>query len=302
MLRSAILLASENRILRRWVEHTRQARVLTSRFVAGNSLDEAVGVVQQINRDGMRTSLDLLGESVSNPQEAQYAATNYVRSVQRIAEQRLDSSISLKLTQLGLDLSLGLCRDNLLRIVDAATAAGVRVEVDMEASSHTDSTLQLVEEAHDRGGLVRAVIQAYLYRSREDIRRLNERGIPVRLCKGAYKESHAVAYPRKTDVDASFVELAGLLIREGRLPAIATHDDRMVSSALKAIEAQGLPPEGYEFQMLYGIRRDLQRSLAVAGHPVRLYLPYGDAWYPYLMRRMAERPANLLFVARNLFR
>ncbi len=302
MLRSAILWASENRLLRSWVERSRQARRLTGRFVAGNSLDEAIHAVRELESAGLLSSLDSLGESVSNPDEALRATCAYVASVHRISQLQLPSTVSLKLTQLGLDLSVELCHEHLIKIVHAAREAGIRVEIDMEDSSHVDRTLELVHGVHNSGAMVRAVIQAYLYRSEADIQKLNQASIPVRLCKGAYQESAQIAYPRKAEVDSNFKRLAALLLREGTLPAIATHDDRMVRAALEVIASDRLASSGYEFQMLFGIRRDLQARLAGDGHPVRVYIPYGDAWYPYLMRRMAERPANLLFVMRNLAR
>ncbi|MCW5962697.1 MAG: proline dehydrogenase family protein [Bryobacterales bacterium] len=300
MLRSAILLASESQVLRGWMERSRHARALTRRFVAGTSLEEAISAVRELDAVGLRSSLDALGESVGNQDEAVQATAGYVASVQRIADLRLPATISLKLTQLGLDISPSLCRQHLTQIVNAARGGGIRVEVDMEASVHVDATLELVHAVHRASGGVRAVIQAYLHRSEADIHELNRAGVPVRLCKGAYKEGPRVAIARKSDVDANFERLAALLLREGKEPAIATHDERMIRSALDVIQAEKLNPACYEFQMLYGIRRDLQARLAGDGHSVRIYIPYGDAWYPYLMRRMAERPANLLFVLRNL--
>ncbi len=302
MLRSVILLASENRQLRRAMEHSHLGRQLTKRFVAGNTLEEAVLAVHALRGDGLLSSLDSLGESVTTPEEADQATHGYVESVREISRQQLPSTVSLKLTQLGLDLSLDLCRQNLMRIAEAAAPAGVRVEVDMEASEYVDRTLDLVESAHSAGAKVRAVIQAYLHRSEDDIHRLNRVAIPVRLCKGAYKESPSIAISRKAEVDASFQRLAALLLREGTYPAIATHDGRMIHAALGVVAERGIESSKFEFQMLYGIARNYQQRLAGEGFAVRIYIPFGQAWYPYLMRRMAERPANLLFVLRNLAR
>lgn len=302
MLRSAILCASENRFLRRWFESSASASRLTRRFVAGNSLEEATHAVAGLVRDGLLASLDALGESVKSEDEAKRAAQQYVDSVQRIHELALPSTVSLKLTQLGLGISPRVASDNLVSIVEAGRRAGVRVEVDMEASEHVDATLDLVKDCHDRLGCIRAVMQAYLYRTEKDIRELNALRIPVRLCKGAYKEDDAIAWPRKADVDENYRKLTSLVLAEGTLPAIATHDERMLQHAVSEIRRLGLRSDQYEFQMLYGIRRDLQRKLAADGSLVRVYVPYGEAWYPYLMRRMAERPANLLFVLRNSMR
>jgi proline dehydrogenase len=300
MLRSAILLASELQPLRSWMENSRFAKGMTGRFVAGNTLQDALGAVRELRDFGLTSSLDALGESVEDEAQAEQATAEYEESVQAIASCQLPSTISLKLTQLGLGFSQARCAEHLMRIVRRARAAGIRVEIDMESSAYVDSTLEVVSEAHRSGGLVRAVIQAYLHRSEADIRMLNRARIPVRLCKGAYKEKPDVAMQRKRDVDRTFVDLTELLLREGTLPAIATHDERILKQARQQLQSANLAPGSYEFQMLYGIRRDLQAELIEQGHPVRIYIPYGQAWYPYLMRRMAERPANLLFVLRNL--
>jgi proline dehydrogenase len=302
LLRSAILFASENRMLRGWMEHSSRARPLTRRFVAGNTLDDAVQAVRELASAGLKASLDSLGESVTNEGEAKRATAQYLESVHRISLLCLPASVSLKLTQLGLDISQALAKQNLEQIVEAGHAAGVRVEVDMEASPYVDRTLELVRECHTRWGNVRAVVQAYLYRTEEDIRSLNAAGVPVRLCKGAYQEHHDIAWPRKSDVDANYRKLTTLLLEEGTFPAIASHDEAMIAHARREIARIGLSADRYEFQMLFGIRRDLQQQLVAEGHPVRIYVPYGEAWYPYLMRRMAERPANLLFVMRNWLR
>lgn len=282
------------------MEHSRHARLLTRRFVAGNELPEAIAAVRELGAQGLTASLDALGESVQDASQALHATQQYMESVRCIAGEGLPSTVSLKLTQLGLNISQNLCGDHLMSIVDAGRSAGIRVEIDMEASEYVDRTLELVRHAHGSGGRVRAVIQAYLHRSERDIADLNRMEIPVRLCKGAYMEAPELAIQRKRDLDTNFIKLATLLLREGTVPAIATHDDRMINASLEMIAADDRKPESYEFQMLYGIRRELQTKLASEGHPVRVYIPYGEAWYPYLMRRMAERPANLLFVLRNL--
>lgn len=302
MLRSAILFASENQFLRSWFERSKSASLLTRRFVAGNSLEEATNAIDALAREGLSASLDALGESVRSESEAKRAAQQYIDSVQRIHELALPATVSLKLTQLGLGISHRIASDNLGSIVEAGRRAGIRVEVDMEASEHVDATLELVKDIHDRMGCIRAVMQAYLYRTENDVHELNALRIPVRLCKGAYKEGDTIAWPRKADVDANYRKLTSLLLEQGTLPAIATHDERMLKHAVAEVRRLGLGADQYEFQMLYGIRRDLQRKLAADGSVVRVYVPYGEAWYPYLMRRMAERPANLLFVLRNSLR
>lgn len=303
MLRSVILLAAESPRLRQWFEQATAAKNLTQRFVAGNTLDDAEAACKTIANTGLQSSLDSLGESVHSAEQAEAATGEYVAAIQRIAAKSLPASISLKLTQLGMDISTQLAAENLETIcLASANSGGVRVEVDMEASPYVDRTLDLVERQHAGGYNVRAVIQAYLHRSRADIQRLNKQGIPVRLCKGAYKEDSSVAFPDKSAVDASYRALSTLLLEEGTFPAIATHDDRMVEHALACVARLRLPAERFEFQMLYGIRRDRQEQLARKGYGVRVYIPYGAAWYPYLTRRLAERPANLLFMLKNLFR
>lgn len=302
MLRSAILFASENQFLRSWFERSKSASLLTRRFVAGNSLEDATNAIDALAREGLSASLDALGESVKSESEAKRAAQQYIDSVQRIHELALPATVSLKLTQLGLGISHRIASDNLGNIVEAGRRAGIRVEVDMEASEHVDATLELVKDFHNRMGCIRAVMQAYLYRTENDVHELNALRIPVRLCKGAYKEGDAIAWPGKADVDANYRKLTSLLLEQGTLPAIATHDERMLNHAVAEVRRLGLGADQYEFQMLYGIRRDLQRKLAADGCVVRVYVPYGEAWYPYLMRRMAERPANLLFVLRNSLR
>lgn len=299
LLRSAILHAAENQSLRRWMEHSAGTRPLTRRFVAGNTLDDAIRVARELQSDGLLASLDTLGERVANADQARSAADRYVEVIQRVSLLGLPVSVSLKLTQLGLDKSRSLAKENLERVAAAGHQVKVRVEVDMESSAYVDATLELVKHCHRHWGNVRAVAQAYLYRTEEDVRGLNREGVPVRLCKGAYREDRSIAWPDKADVDRNYRKLTTLLLEEGTWPAIATHDEKMIAHAREEIARLRLSAEGYEFEMLYGIRRDLQRQLASEGHPVRIYVPYGEAWYPYLMRRMAERPANLVFVLRN---
>jgi proline dehydrogenase len=295
MLRSTLLYLSRQPQLRRWMETSTTAAPLTRRFVAGQTLDRAIGVCRRVNTEGIDVSLDHLGENVTSADEARHSLDEALQAIREIADQRLRATVSIKLTQFGLDLSGELCHDNVDRLVGAAKAAGTRVEFDMESSGYVDRTLEIVEEMHRRHRCVRAVVQAYLHRSLADVRRLCAAGIPVRLCKGAYQEAASVAFQEKARVDENYLLLGRVLLDDGPDPAFATHDDRMVAVA------QGVVPEKFEYQMLYGVRRDLQRKLVFEGYRLRLYLPYGEAWYPYFMRRLAERPANVWFVMRSLW-
>jgi proline dehydrogenase len=300
--RNVFLFLSRRRGLRRWLETSSIARPLTSRFVAGQTLDEGAAVCRRLNRGGYLVTLDHLGENVSSPAEAKASRDDYLQAIHKIAELDLKATISVKLTQLGLDLSEELCRENVGELAAQAGALGRGVEIDMESSEYVNRTLGIVRDLHARYGSVRAVIQAYLRRSEEDITTLCREQTPVRLCKGAYREGSGAAFPKKKQVDENYVRLANLLLERGKDPAIATHDPRMIEAALAKIRELRLSPERFEFQMLYGIRRDLQQRLVKEGYRLRLYVPYGVAWYPYFMRRLAERPANLLFLTRNLFR
>jgi len=302
MLRNLLLYLSTHRQLRSWMETASLASRLTSRFIAGHTLPEALGVCKRLNEEHFLVTLDHLGESVTSPEESETARDAYLESLKSIRAAGLSSTVSLKLSQLGLAIDTELCRANLEPVVRLAAELGSGVEIDMESSPYVDRTLALVREMHVRYGCVRAVLQAYLYRTEADARALCREGIPVRLCKGAYKEPPNVAYPRKRAVNASFLRLAAFLLENGNHPAIATHDPKMIRAAIEQAGRLRLPPDRFEFQMLYGIRRDLQTKLVSQGYRVRLYIPYGVAWYPYFMRRLAERPANLLFLLKNLFR
>ncbi len=303
MLRQALLYLSTNRSLRHWMENSSLSRRLTSRFVAGRTCEEGIQVLRELSRQHMLGTLDFLGENVHSLEEAAHSRDSYLSAQSAIERAGLPATVSLKLTQFGLDFSDEACLNNVRDLVERARKTNCRVEIDMESSEYTDRTLAIVTRLQDQfPGSVRAVIQAYLYRSEADIRMLSERGIPVRLCKGAYSEPPEVAFARKEDVDTNYVKLMKLLLDSGTYPAIASHDERIVNGALQHIQEQKISPDRFEFQMLYGIRRDLQRKLVAAGYRLRLYVPYGDAWYPYFMRRLAERPANVVFLARNLLR
>ena len=301
-MRSLFRFLSRQKRLRKWVETSPLAQRLSARFVAGETLDDALRVGKQINSEGITLTVDHLGESVTSLEEAAQARDVYLRTLAAIHENHVCGNVSLKLTQFGLDFSAEQCRANVSQLVERAAGLSSFVRVDMESSEYTDRTLELVEDMHARYGCVGTVIQSYLYRSRADIERLCARGIRVRLCKGAYLEPHSVAFPNKADVDRNYVELMKLLLDRGKYPAIATHDEKMIAETKAWAAKRGIPAERFEFQMLYGIRRDLQRQLVLEGYRLRLYVPFGRAWYPYFMRRLAERPANVLFLVRNVFR
>jgi proline dehydrogenase len=301
-VRSLFLFLSRQRRLRKWVETSPLAQRLSARFVAGETLDDALRVGKQINSEGITLTVDHLGESVTSLEEAAQARDVYLSTLSAIHENQVCGNVSLKLTQFGLDFSAEQCRANVSQLVERAAGLSSFVRVDMESSEYTDRTLRLVDDLHARYGCVGTVIQAYLYRSRADIERLCARGIRVRLCKGAYLEPHSVAFPDKAAVDRNYVELMKLLLDRGEYPAIATHDEKIITETKTFAAKRGIPAERFEFQMLYGIRRDLQRRLVSEGYRLRLYVPFGRAWYPYFMRRLAERPANVLFLARNVFR
>ena len=275
---------------------------ITKRFVSGRTLDQELDVCRRLQTENIAATLDHLGENVRSLEEAEESSKTYLQALDRIAALGLNATVSIKLTQFGLDFSTDACRVNVERLVDRAKSIGSRIEIDMESSEYVDRTLSIVNALHEKYGGVRAVVQAYLYRSEKDIDNLNRAGIPVRLCKGAYQEPSSVAFPKKTEVDANFIRLMEQLLESGAYPAIATHDPKMVQWAMEFARKRDLAADRFEFQMLYGIRRDLQRSLVKAGRRLRLYVPYGDAWYPYFMRRLAERPANVLFLARNMLR
>jgi proline dehydrogenase len=275
---------------------------MTSRFVAGSTLEKELTVCRKLNADGYLTTLDHLGESVTSLAEAEGSRDSYLTALDQIAALNLRATVSVKLTQLGLELSESAARAAVECLVARARSIGRMVEVDMESSEYTGRTLEVVSELHAKYGSVRAVIQAYLYRSEGDIENLCRQSIPVRLCKGAYREPPEVAYPRKKDVDANYVRLMLRLLDCGAYPAIATHDENILRTAVGHIRERKIAPDRFEFQMLYGIGREAQRRLVAEGFRLRLYVPYGDAWYPYFMRRLAERPANVLFLARNLLK
>ncbi|MBC8160206.1 MAG: proline dehydrogenase family protein [Roseiflexaceae bacterium] len=272
------------------------AKPLVRRFVAGERLAETMDAVRAINAAGMSASLDNLGESVASAADANAATAEYIGILHAIERAGADANASVKLTQLGLDIDAALAQRNIRRILAQAEQFGTFIRLDMEGSAYTDVTLQIHRDLWQRHKNVGVVIQSYLFRSEADVRAINALGARVRLCKGAYKEPASVAFPAKKDVDDNFVKLMQLLLSEGTYPGIATHDERMITATREHAARHGIASDRFEFQMLYGIRRDLQEQLVREGYRVRIYTPYGTAWYPYLMRRMAERPANMMFV------
>lgn len=305
LLRSAFIALSHNRSLRRFLEHSRMGGKLSARFIAGLQLEDAVRVAESVNRQGIAVTLDSLGESVSSEGEAHRAAEVYHRLLDVIAERRINANVSVKLTQMGLEQSPELAEQIAGNLARHARAGGNFVRIDMEDSRLTQITLDIVRRLHAQAGLrgaIGIVIQAYLFRSHADIEQLLADGIRVRLCKGAYNEPPEVAYPRKYDVDRSFVRLSQMLLDSPEHHALATHDENMIAAAKSFAAAHGIDRSRFEFQMLYGVRRDLQQQLVQEGYGVRVYVPFGTEWYPYFMRRLAERPANIIFLARNFFR
>jgi len=302
MLRTLLLYLSGRDFPKRLLLRSALGRKVASRFIAGETLDDAIRVVRRLNAEGFDVTLDYLGESVLDPAAAEEATRVYLNILDRIASEKLRSHISIKLTQLGLDIDEAQAERNLRALWERAAALRTFVRIDMESSTHTDATLRVFRAAQASPEVLGIVIQAYLYRSETDIAELMGCGARIRLCKGAYKEPPEIAFPRKVDVDANFVKLMENLLASGHYHAIATHDPKMVAATLEFARARGIAAERFEFQMLYGIGRRMQRELLQKGYRVRIYVPYGKQWYSYFMRRLAERPANLLFLLKNLVR
>jgi proline dehydrogenase len=305
MLRAFFIALSENRPLRHFAEQTRAGQRMSSRFVAGNSVEDALRATQETNALGMSVSVDNLGENVTNADEANLSAELYHQMLDAIAARGLNANVSLKLTHMGLDVNEKLAFDITTGLVQKAAKINNFVRVDMEGSPYTQKTLDFVHGLHSQNGNkghVGAVIQAYLKRSEADIEKLCAAGIRIRLCKGAYKESPEIAFQDKADVNANYVRLMKILLKSGVYHGIATHDERMIEATKTFAKKEGIPPSAFEFQMLYGIRRDLQQQIVREGYNMRVYIPFGTEWYPYFMRRLAERPANAMFVMKNLFR
>lgn len=301
-LPSALRFVLRQPAVRLLATRTPVGRKLAGRFVAGETLDDAIDAIRSLNAAGMLATIDHLGENVSSLKDADAAVWAYLGAIERIAASRLNASVSLKLTQLGLDLDEARCVDNLIQVLAAAAQCGLFVRVDMEGSAYTQRTVDIVRRVHMTHSNVGAVIQSALYRSGNDVRLLNQDGIRVRLCKGAYQEPADIAYPAKADVDRNYLRLAEALLLNGEYPAIATHDERIIKWVTSFADALELPADRFEFQMLYGVRRDLQSALVASRRRLRVYVPFGAHWYPYLSRRLAERPANLAFFLGSLLR
>jgi proline dehydrogenase len=302
MLRSTLLKLSESKGFANWVTSNGTTRRMARRFVAGETLDEAIAAARECNSTGMLASLDYLGENVSSTGDAQRSRDAYLEIYERIAKEKLNANVSCKLTQLGLDLNADFCQGLVLSIVEFAARYDNFLRVDMESSLYTQRTIDLVKRVRARNPAVGTVIQSYLYRSETDVTDLLAYGCRIRLCKGAYKELPEVAYARKADVDANYVRLMQMLLSSGFHHGIATHDPLMIAATIRHAAAKQISKDDFEFQMLYGVRTDLQRRLVRDGYRVRIYIPYGQDWFPYFMRRLAERPANVGFLVRNFFR
>ena len=304
MLRSALLYLSSQQQIFKFVRHNKLAKSFANRFVAGETLDTALSAVARLNSRGITASLDLLGESVHNEAEARAAGQAYITMLDRIHERKADANVSVKLTAMGLDISEELCVAIMHKILQRARDYGSLVRIDMESSEYTQRTVDLFDQRLYPGYRenVGIVLQSYLYRTFADVQHANLIKARVRLCKGAYKEPETVAYPDKKDVDANYVKCMHELMLKGNYPGIATHDEAIIRDAKAFAKSNDIAPSRYEFQMLYGVRRDLQDRLVREGYRMRVYVPFGTQWYPYLMRRLAERPANVAFLTGNVFK
>jgi proline dehydrogenase len=308
MLKESLLALSESRTAKNVITRAPVSRSLAMRFVAGDTLEDAVQAARALNRAGLSVSLDFLGESVQTREEAQGATDMIIRILETISRTGIDANVSVKPTQLGLDLDEEFCRDNVEMVLQRARELGdgggeVFVRLDMESTAYTERTIALVERLwadgfHNTG----TVLQSYLRRTPEDLERLIALGSRIRLVKGAYKEPEDLAFPDKADVDRAYVDEMERLLEAGSYPAIATHDEAIIDHARRFVWEKGIGKESFEFQMLYGVRRDVQTRLREEGYNVRVYVPFGDSWYPYLMRRLAERPANVIFMAGNILK
>jgi len=302
VLKDTLLYLAHNRNLRDFVTHNHATRGISRRFVAGEELDEAIDATHVLNGHSLQVALDHLGENVSEAEQARAAAQDYMGAIERIKQTSVDANISIKLTALGLDISQELCEQNVRSILEYGQQYAIFVCIDMEGSDYTEQTVDITLRLHKQFEYVGTVIQSYLYRSKKDIEQLIAQGVRVRLVKGAYKEPKEIAFQQKSEVDRNYVRLMMMLLSRGNFPAIATHDEAIINAACKYVRDNGISKSSFEFQMLYGIRRDLQEKLVSQGYNVRIYVPYGSQWYPYLMRRLAERPSNLIFVLSNAFR
>lgn len=305
VLRAAFISLSESKSIRSAAEKTWAGQRLSRRFVAGTTVEEALAATRAMNQLGLSVSVDNLGENVTNAEEARHSAQLYHQLLDRMSEEGLVANVSLKLTHMGLDVDEALAYQISSAVVEHAARLNNFVRVDMEGSAYTQRTLDFVRRLHGGDGFaghVGAVIQSYLHRSEKDVEQLITERIRVRLCKGAYKEPPEIAFEKKSDVDANYLKLMKMLLKSGVYHGIATHDENMIRATIAFARKEKIPASDFEFQMLYGVRRDLQQKLVQEGWRCRVYIPFGTEWYPYLMRRLAERPANALFILKNLFR
>lgn len=304
-LRSGLIALSQNKSLRSFAEQSRMGQKMSGRFIAGMHVSDALRVAETLNREGIPVSLDSLGENVSTEEEARRAADIYHQLLDAIQQRRLQANVSAKLTQMGMNISPAIARQITSELVDHAAATDNFLRVDMEGSDLTQATIDMTREIHampNHAGRVGTVLQSYLFRCEQDVQLLLADRIRIRLCKGAYKEPPSVAFPDKADVDANYLKLTKILLTSGVYHGLATHDEAIIRATKKFVEHEGIDKRSFEFQMLYGVRRDLQTSLARQGYGMRVYIPFGTEWYPYFMRRLAERPANVLFMAKNLLK
>jgi proline dehydrogenase len=298
-MRSFLLYLSESKRLAPLIMNNGLSRRVARRFVAGETLDDALGVARRVNAAGQSASLDQLGENVDDEAGARRVAEGYLATFDRIAREKLDANVSLKLTQLGLDVSQSLCEELIEKIVAHATSMGNFVRIDMEGSAYTQRTVEITKRVRAKYAGTGTVMQSYLYRTETDVEDLLQAGCRMRLCKGAYKEPPEVAFPKKADVDANYVKLMKILLPSAIYHGIATHDPAMIQATKDFAREKNIGRDQFEFQMLYGIRTDLQKKLTREGYRLRVYIPYGTDWFPYFMRRLAERPANLMFFLRS---
>jgi len=305
MLRSLFIGLSESQRLRHFAEHSALGLRYSGRFVAGMQLEDVIRATGAVNGWGASVSVDNLGENVTNADESKHSAELYHRLLDEISTRKLNANVSLKLTHMGLDVSEELAFGLVTELVDHVVRINSFVRVDMEGSPYTQRTLDFVRQLHrlpGHAGRVGTVIQSYLYRSEKDVEDLLAERIRIRLCKGAYKEPPEIAFPKKADVDANYLRLARTLMKSGVFHGLATHDEKIIAELKQFASAEKIPASAYEFQMLYGVRRDLQQQLVREGYGLRVYIPFGTEWYPYFMRRLAERPANVFFIARQMLR